>query len=528
MNATPLIAAVQAPRALVAARPFATALGAIGAGVSASLVLGSSWLAFVALAPVLALATRARVGAAAASGAAAGVVAVLCALRFVPQAAHAYAPVATPSALPLYVVGAALLGAPWGLATGLGGMAERRCGRGPLVAALALTAWELTVPNPLPLALGAQVVTTPLAPLAAVSGQSGLTLLVTLSAAAAAELALARVSSRPRRADRLTVVLALGAVLAAGLYGVWRRAALDRAMIAAPQLELAVAGWALAPGRERSPMELEASLGEGRRGHVDLQLLPESSLSATLPDEDLERVVGALLPDAGSASGPTAILGVTSRDSTGALRNVALALGPRGITRAHEKARLLPFAEAPVPLPILGAVGAPGARYVAGRPEGALVLATPRDGREGAGDLDGATRAHVEVLVCYEDLFGGDLRRRVGNGPRELVAVLTNDAWLRASGADDLHALAAALRAVELGRSVAVSNRGGRARVVDPAGRELAGLSPDEAGWLYVTTPLLSEATPFARWGAGPLWLVVAALALAASTRGPLSPCRPS
>lgn len=526
MNGTPLTVAVQALRApggeRARAGPLLAALGAIGAGVSAACAFESRLLVFVALAPLMALSLHARARVAAAAGAAAGVVAAALALRFVPQAALAYAPDTTANALPLFVVGAVLLGAPWGVATGLGGLAERRLGRGPLVTALVLTAWELFTPSHVPLALGARAIATPWGSLASVLGQSGLTLLVALTAAAITELAFARIARRS--ADRLTLALALGALVVSGAYGAWRRAALDRAMEAAPHLELAVAGLACAPRSETTIEDLEGLVREGAHEPSELIVLPESSVSATLPDEGLEPLLLALLSDAGRGDAAPTLLGVTSRDAEGSLRNVALSLDRNGALRAHEKARLLPFAERPVSLPLLGAVGAPGARYVAGR-AGRVEL--PRASRGGAGDEEATSSnaglsserdaseggaARVEIMICYEDLFGDELRRRAGHAPRELLVELTNDAWLRASGADELHALAAELRAVELGRSLAVSNRGGRSRVLDPGGRELAALGADEAGWLRVAAPLMSEQTPYARWGAAPIGLALAAL----------------
>ncbi len=156
----------------------------------------------------------------------------------------------------------------------------------------------------------------------------------------------------------------------------------------------------------------------------------------------------------------------------------------------YRKRRLVPFGESSVgTLPRL----LPGPELVPGDGGAAIVV-------------DGA---RVSVLICFEDLFAEDALLRARDG--ELIALLTNDAWLGESGALQHHQVAV-LRAIESGRTIVRAANRGQTTIIDALGRSLpsgpvvvgaAARSNDVT--IYARAP---DALPIAAW-------LVAAMTLA-------------
>jgi apolipoprotein N-acyltransferase len=232
------------------------------------------------------------------------------------------------------------------------------------------------------------------------------------------------------------------------------------------------------------PPELAQAAAEGPA----LVVLPESALPAPPDDEQLRAL---------ARHGVPLIFGAPEPAEGGRFYNGAQLIRPDG-TRAppYRKHRLVPFAESAVA----------SLRRVLPGPE-----VSPGSG----GAPFEAAGVRVGVLVCFESLFADEALLRAKEA--DLIAVLTNDAWIGSSGSAQ-HLQAAVLRAIETGRPIAhAANRGvsalidRRGRVLaraDTPGHAVAALEPSRTTTLYARAPDLV-----------PLVLLFAALATLARLR---------
>ena len=97
---------------------------------------------------------------------------------------------------------------------------------------------------------------------------------------------------------------------------------------------------------------------------------------------------------------------------------------------------------------------------------------------EGAGDMDRGKKRSVfsldghtyGVFVCYESIFGDEVREFVQNGAEVLVNI-SDDGWYGDTGAPWQHLNMARMRAIENHRWVLRDTNTGETTVIDPAGR---------------------------------------------------------
>lgn len=152
------------------------------------------------------------------------------------------------------------------------------------------------------------------------------------------------------------------------------------------------------------------------------------------------------------------------------LSNIAVAVTPSGLAVSrYDKVRLVAFAETGI---IRGHRLAP--------------LWTPL--------------GQVGVAICFESIFPDVSRALVKNGA-QILAVITNDAWLDGTAAPAQHAAHAILRAVESGRWVVRAANTGISMIIDPVGRVRAILPRHEAGVLAASAAMVSVMTPYVVWG---------------------------
>ncbi len=122
----------------------------------------------------------------------------------------------------------------------------------------------------------------------------------------------------------------------------------------------------------------------------------------------------------------------------------------------------------------------------------------------------------VGVAVCFESVFPDVSRTLVQQGA-QVLAVITNDAWLDGTAAPAQHAAQAVLRAVESGRWVVRAANTGFSMVIDPGGRVRAALPRQEEAVLVSRAALVDVPTPYVQrgdvfaWGALILLLVAVA-----------------
>lgn len=343
----------------------------------------------------------------------------------------------------------------------------------------------------------------PLLQTAAVLGEEGVTFLVVLLGAAAAEaLATRKVRSLAVPGATVAVAFLLGAL---------------RLSFPPPQPTLRVSAIqpaiglqerATAKGEKATFERLERLTREAAKDRPALIVWPETSVRSLMERRDSFEWVQGLASDTGA----TLIVGASQGEKfPGAdggsylLRqnNLALAFGPHGgEPLVYQKALLVPFAE------YLPAPSFPWPKKLVGRSFDVVPGGSP-------GLFRLADGTPVAPLICWENLFG-DFVARASREARVLVQ-LTNDAHFGESAEPLQHGLATVLRAVENGVPAVVSSNAGPSFVVDARGRVLArvpGLFT--RGVASAAVAPRSGPTPFARGGrlSGYASVAVAAAAL--------------
>jgi apolipoprotein N-acyltransferase len=112
------------------------------------------------------------------------------------------------------------------------------------------------------------------------------------------------------------------------------------------------------------------------------------------------------------------------------------------------------------------------------------------------------------VYICYEAIFGGEIRRFVSNGAQLLVNI-SNDGWFGRSAAPEQHVAMARVRAVENRRWMLRSTNNGYTMDVDPYGRVIAQLPTDTRAVLEAPYAYRSDLTLYTRRGDWLPWLSV-------------------
>ncbi len=106
----------------------------------------------------------------------------------------------------------------------------------------------------------------------------------------------------------------------------------------------------------------------------------------------------------------------------------------------------------------------------------------------------------VGVAICFESIFPDVTRTLVRNGA-QVLAVITNDAWLDGTAGPSQHAAHAVLRAVESGRWVVRAANTGLSMVIDPTGRVRATIPAGQEAVLTAPVTMVRAPTPYARRG---------------------------
>lgn len=334
------------------------------------------------------------------------------------------------------------------------------------------------------------------AQLAALVGPSGLTLFTLLAAAGLAAL-------------RPVPVVAGVALVAAGFgYGLWREGQpLPPAREAVVRLVQPNAAQGLKWDPDQARLFFDRQLGFTEAGErPDLTIWPETAVPYLLEDYP---EVGQRIAEAGRGS-PVAV-GVQRLEGWQFWNSLAV-IGPEGVpVAAYDKFHLVPFGEY-IPFGdvlydwfgLVAFAAQQGNGYSAG--PGPAVL-----------DFGGALGKAVPV-ICYEAIFPQILRAAPERA--DWILQVTNDAWFGTWSGPFQHMAQARLRAIEQGLPlVRVANTGVTA-VVDAHGAVVDSLPFGTAGYLDARLPGALPATPYARWGEGPvlaaMLMLLAGLVLAA------------
>lgn len=116
--------------------------------------------------------------------------------------------------------------------------------------------------------------------------------------------------------------------------------------------------------------------------------------------------------------------------------------------------------------------------------------------------------APVGLSICYEDLFGNEIRRDLPNA-RWLINI-TNDAWFGNTIAPHQHLEIARMRAVEDGRYMLRAANTGISALIGPDGNVVEKVPQFQVAVLKASMTPRGGATPYAAHGDAPVWLASA------------------
>ncbi|MHB8415523.1 MAG: apolipoprotein N-acyltransferase [Acidiferrobacteraceae bacterium] len=124
------------------------------------------------------------------------------------------------------------------------------------------------------------------------------------------------------------------------------------------------------------------------------------------------------------------------------------------------------------------------------------------------------------VSICYEDVFGRDIRRLL---PAATVLVnVSDDGWYGHSVARYQHLQIARMRAIGAGRFMLSDTNDGVTAVINEHGRVLERLPSFKPGVLSASVQPYSGETPYVRFGSGPTVALSILTVLLARTRWPV------
>ncbi len=235
-------------------------------------------------------------------------------------------------------------------------------------------------------------------------------------------------------------------------------------------------------------------------GKADLVVLPESVLP--LPLSYLpEQTIGALAAPA--RHGTALIFGIFLEEPAGHYYNSAVGLTPGGTSQRYSKRHLVPFGEF-IPWGFRWFVDL--MRMPIGDQQRGEVYQPPMQ-------LAGQ---RVAVNICYEDLFGTEIRqawRDPAQAPT-LLLNLSNLGWFGDSLALPQHLQISRLRALETGRPVLRATNTGATAIIDSRGEVVAQLPYLTRGVLSGEVQGRSGDTPYLRFGDAQVLAVIGALLL--------------
>lgn len=233
---------------------------------------------------------------------------------------------------------------------------------------------------------------------------------------------------------------------------------------------------------------------------VDLAIWPEAAIPAA---RDRLDAVYELLADMGQRNDTDFLVGQieVNRERDERLNTVVSVARRQVASSRYVKHHLVPFGEYfPVPdfvRRIIQWMDLPFQDFTAGaRDQAPLSVA-------------GQT---VGVSICYEDVFGAQLREQVAGAT--VLANVSNDAWFGASVAPYQHLQIARVRALEAGRMILRGTNNGISAVIDADGGVVARSGQFEPEVLVAEAVGRRGLTPFVRFGNSPV--IVLAFALAA------------
>ncbi|MFS4439423.1 apolipoprotein N-acyltransferase [Paracoccaceae bacterium GXU_MW_L88] len=390
--------------------------------------------------------------------------------------------------------------APFGLIFMAGGMAlfwmlagwiAKRLGGGPFALALALAFVAILrghVLTGFPWATpGYALVNSPFAQIAAWIGPWGLNFLFLLAAAWVASL---------RWREMVSGALL---ILAVGAFGVLRTEPVETGLMIRMVQPNAAQDQKWDPGMADV---FAQRLFDGTRGAEEAAVIwPETAVHWLLGRDD--RAFASL----SSLTNAPIVLGANRSDGQN-YYNSLFVVDEAMVGQVYDKQHLTPFGEY---MPYGETLAKLGLRGLAEVMPGGFTPGS-RDGLINLPNLPPAAPA-----ICYEAIFPGELRARMGDAG--WIIHSTNDAWFGTRSGPYQHLAQAQMRAIELGVPVARAANTGVSAMIDPYGRVMSSLDLGDEGFFTARLPEALGKTPYRRFGDWPIYAGLAGLAFYRLTR---------
>jgi apolipoprotein N-acyltransferase len=358
------------------------------------------------------------------------------------------------------------------------------------------------------------VVDTPVAPALAYLGATGVSLLLALAGASLAALAMRDL--RPLAAG--AGLVAAAALLLAPVLQPWEPSPDSTLRVASVQGDVPGDGTdVLADFRQvtdnhvRATVELADEVAAGERPLPDFVLWPENS-TAVDPFADAQTRTG--IQTAAAAIGVPILVGAMVDAGPDHVMNQGVVWDPvLGGGDRYTKRHPVPFGEY-IPW-----------RNVFGDSFGKLDM-IPRDMLSGTRkDPLRVAGTLVADAICFDVAYDDGLYDQVDHGA-EMIVVQTSNAMFIHTSQIEQQLEISRVRAIELGRSLAVASVNGRTAIIGPDGTVLAAADPRTTAVLDLEVTLDSSITPGTRVGhwvgrlTGPLTILAVAAALLVYRRG--------
>lgn len=470
--------------------------------------LGWSFLAPVALVPLLVGTTRIGVFRSALWGWLGGIVGYSVACTWMFEAIQRFQGLTAPQAILPFLVIQAYHGAQFGVFAGA--TTWLRGGRRSVPAIATASCWgllEWLYPKLAPWSLGALTIDWLYFPQAAdLVGTSGLGFLVAATSAVVFNaLAGSAAARKLRHVPWFVLAASYGCAI---LYGALRARHFETHE-SGLKVEVAIVQAALPVGdpdpqraSARSWRAYAEQTAQQEASNVDLVLWPETTIRDYLRHGS---AYAHRLRNLAAELGAPVILGALDlpEDYAGEFSAVYVVDEEGTMQRAH-KLRLLPFGE-----------------YIPGRDWIPWFSSWETTGGFRTGIVHPVLRAsglEIASSICFEALYAGFNNEDLRHGANILVN-LSDDTRFGDTSAPHMHLQAARWRALEARRWLLRASNSGISAVISPTGEIVASLAFGEAGVIRETVYAETALTPFVRWGSWFRWVELALFAVAFSRR---------
>lgn len=302
---------------------------------------------------------------------------------------------------------------------------------------------------------------------------------------------------RALRAQALTVAAIVGAT------GVWGAVRLVSPEAAGRPLRAAVIQGNIAQNvphdrayTDRVWATYRALSGEAASQGATLVVWPEGTVPGRVGKNPAQ--IRRLTDVIAQMAGVRLLTGGRDEGDSGEIYNCAFLIDPEhGLAGRYAKVHLVPFAEFVVLRDYL--------------PDLSSYRVLPYDvsaGRET--NVLGDEKGRLGALICFESAFP-QISRQLAAAGAEILCVLTNDGWFGRSAACEQHLSKSVFRAVENQRYVLRAASTGISCIVDPRGRVAGEVALQEQGTLVRDTVLIQKKSFYTRFGD---WFVLACAAV--------------